>query len=85
MKAITLRDAITGGATVILRGHGRGYSPGATAFRLVNKPERGIDPPDVAGFFMPVVWRDGYGWKPHGDYLGRPEGLPSSEIVTVLE
>ena len=86
MKPTTLAAAIAGGACVILRGPGRSYSPGAVAFRLSYLPERGIDPPDVAGFFQPVVWRDGNGWTMAPEYRpGRAVGLHVDELVSVIE
>lgn len=85
MKPKTLSAAVAAGARVILRGHGRAYAPADIAYRLVSLPERGLDPADVGGFFMPVVWRDGRGWTVHRDYNGRPEGLPAGELVTVLD
>ena len=85
MKATTLRAALAAGASVILRGHGRAYSPGATAFRLAARAERGIDPPGLAGYFVAVVWRDGEGWKPTTSFRGPWPGLNEDEIVSVVE
>ena len=85
MKPKTLAAAVAAGASVILRGHGRAYAPGDTAYRVVSLPERGLDPADVGGFLMPVVWRDGRGWVVASTYNGRPEGLPAAELVTVLD
>ena len=85
VKHTTLAAALAAGATVILRGYGRVHSPGDVAYRLAYAPERGLDPPEIAGFFLPVSWRDGYGWRVDRNYNGRPVGLPSGEAVTVVE
>ena len=85
-KPATCADAIARGASVILRGHGRAYAPGATAFRLMAPPERGIDPAELGGWFAPVVWQDGRGWIP-AKLCHRATawtGIPAAELVSVV-
>ena len=83
MKPTTLRAAVAAGATVILRGHNRAYSPGATAFRLAGSRCL-YDPPGLAAYFTPVVWRDD-GWRAPNDWRGPYAAFGDDEIVTVLE
>jgi hypothetical protein len=83
MKPTTVRAAIDAGATVILRGHGRTHSPGATAFRLVSRacPH---DPPGVAAYFLPIQFRDGK-WMKSREWRGQYVAICGDECATVLE
>lgn len=86
MKPTTLARAVADGATVILRGHGLAYSPGAVAYRLQFREDEGLGAPGLGGWFVPVQWRDGYGWQPASNWNGRTwEGIPAGELVTPVD
>lgn len=83
MKPTTLAAAVAAGATVILRGHGRAYAPGDTAFRLVERRCK-YDPPGLFAYLAPVSWRDD-GWRAPPGWRGPLAAMSGDEIVTVLE
>lgn len=89
METPTVADAVASGATVILRGDGRGYAIGDVAFFIVAAGDPATDG-DVGAWVRPVTWIDGE-WVPASSHLapwyrpGRHKGLPASEPVTILD
>lgn len=83
MKPTTLAAALAAGATVILRGHGRAYAPGDTAFRLVERRSR-FDPPGLVAYLAPVRWHNDE-WRGPSDYRGPYAALNADELVSVVE